>query len=169
MKTQSRQRFRISKEGYWRDLLLSLEYQQRLFTEALDCETMEVVANEGDFEQGVKRKLRFVKRSDAPAPIRKVFGETNTVEEISEFDAQQECWTYRMVPAVMGDRVSIRGAIRVEDNGDGTVDQVTEQIFECKIFGIGSLVERFIARSIQQSQADKTAFTEAYIEEKQLS
>lgn len=168
MKTQSRQHFEISREGYWRELCLNLEYQKRLYTEALGCNDMEVVKNEGDYEGGMKRNLRFIKKSDAPAAVRKVFGEETTLTEISEFDAERQCWKFQMVPSVMADRLEIRGEIRLEEKPDGTVDQVSEQTFNCKIFGIGGIVERFIAKSIQESQADKTRFTQKYIQDNAL-
>jgi hypothetical protein len=168
MQTESREGFPVSSDAYWRELCLSLEYQERLYREALRCETMEVVKNEGDYATGVKRHLRFTQKSDAPAPVRKVFGETMTLEEISEFDPAQKRWTFRVIPAVMADRMDIRGDITLEGGAAGSVVQVARQTFSCKIFGIGGLVERFIAKSIEESQANKNRFTHAYIREKGL-
>lgn len=162
-----RHNFDVSAETYWRELCLSLEYQERLYCEALGCKRMDVIEHSGNYEEGMKRKLRFTKPIDAPAAVTKLFGSAVTVEEHSEFDARQKRWSFRIVPAVMGDRLDIRGAIELNPR-DGGIEQHSTNSVTCRIFGLGTLIEHFVGKSTEQGSADKLSFTRRYIAEKGL-
>ena len=162
-----RQTFDVSVETYWRELCLSLEYQERLYCDALGCNRMEVLDHAGDFESGMKRRLRFTKPIDAPAAVTKLFGKAVTIEEHSEYDAKQQRWSYRMVPSVMGDRIDIRGTVSL-DHKQGVLEQVSKNSVSCRMFGLGSIVEHFVAKATQEGNADKADFTRKYIAEKGL-
>jgi len=167
IESEFRQRYPVTAETYWRDLVLSLEYQKRLYCEGLGFIRMEVLEHEGDYETGMSRRLRFEKPLEAPLPIRKLVGENVVIEEVSRFDPREKSWTFQMVPAVVGDRVEIRGAVRLDENAAG-VEQLSRNSVSCKIFGIGSLIEHFVAKSTVEGNTDKAAFTHRYIAEKNL-
>jgi Protein of unknown function (DUF2505) len=164
---ESRSVFGVSEETYWRELCLSLEFQERVYREALGCISMEVLMHEGGYEQGMRRRLRFKKPIDAPAAVTKVFGATVDLEEHSSFDAKTRVWEYRMVPAVMADRLDITGKIRLEPAASG-VTQVSLNSVTCRLFAVGGIVEHFVAKSTADGVIDKLRFTERYIAEKRL-
>lgn len=162
-----RQTFDVDPETYWRELCLSLQYQERLYCEALGCRSMSVIEHTGDYETGMRRKLKFEKPIDAPSAITKIFGDAVAIEEHSEFDAVNKRWSYRMVPAVMGERLDISGSISLEQK-DGKVEQVSKNKVSCRIFGLGSIIEHFVAKSTQEGNEDKARFTRKYISERGL-
>lgn len=164
---EDRQTFDLPLETYWRELCLSLEYQERVYREALGCISMEVVEHSGGFETGMRRKLRFQKPIDAPAAITKLFGSTVTIEEHSEFDPAEQRWSFRMVPALMADRIDIRGVVRARQS-DGKVEQLAHNSVSVRLLGLGGIIEHFVAKSTKEGTADKTAFTRRYIAEKGL-
>jgi hypothetical protein len=164
---ESRQSFDVAPETYWRELCLSLEYQERLYCEALSCTRMEVLEHSGSYEEGMKRRLRFTKQIDAPAAITRMFGSAVTVEEHSEFDAKLGRWSYRMVPAIMADRIDIRGSLEIRARNGG-VEQIGVTSVGCRIFGLGSIIEHFLMKSAEEGGADKNRFTLRYIQEKGL-
>jgi hypothetical protein len=166
MQTERRERFSISAARYWQDVCLNLNFQERLYREGLGCEAIEVIKNDGSYDAGLRRHVRFVKASNAPAGLRKVFGDKVTVEEIGEFDPRQQRWTFRVIPGVMADKLTIRGSITLEDGGNGSVVEVLQQTFSCSVFGIGGLVERFVAKSLEEGERDRARFTQTYIREK---
>ena len=163
----SRHLFEVSPETYWRELCLSLEYQERLYCEALKCTRMEVLEHTGNYEEGMKRKLRFTKPIDAPMAITKLYGSAVTVEEHSEFDPKAGRWSYRIVPAVMGDRLDIRGNIGLRPIATG-IEQFSSTSVTCRIFGLGTIIEHFVMKSTDEGSADKNRFTLNYIKEKGL-
>jgi hypothetical protein len=162
-----RQTFNVSPETYWRELCLSLEYQERLYREALGCPRMEVIEHEGDYERGMRRKLRFTKHIDAPAAITKMFGSAVKMEEHSEFDAKAQRWSYLMIPALMADRIEIRGTIELSPHANG-VEQRSTTTLGCRIFALGSIIEHFLSKATEEGSQDKNRFTERYIVEKGL-
>jgi Protein of unknown function (DUF2505) len=168
IESEYRQRFAVSAETYWRELCLSLDFQKRLYCEGLGFIRMEVLEHKGDYETGMHRRLRFEKPLEAPLPIRKLVGQNVIIEEISQFDPREKRWSYQMIPAVIGDRVEIRGAVRLDETAAG-VEQLSRNSVSCKIFGIGSIIEHFVAKSSVEGNADKAKFTQRYILEKGLS
>jgi hypothetical protein len=162
-----RQQFAISIDTYWNELCLSLEYQERLYREALGCQSMQVIELAGDYQKGMKRILRFTKPIDAPAAITKLFGSHVSIEEHSQYDAREQCWSYTMVPPMMADRIHIRGRVRIVPQS-GSIEQQSLNTVSCKLFGIGAIIEHFVAKQTEQGNADKAAFTRRYIDEKKL-
>jgi hypothetical protein len=167
IETEDRQIFDLSLETYWRELCLSLEYQKRVYCEALGCISMDVVEHTGSFETGMRRKLRFQKPLDAPAAITKLFGSTVTIEEHSEFDPVEQRWSFRIVPALMADRIDIRGVVRARES-QGKVEQLATNSVSVRLLGLGGIIEHFVAKSTKEGTADKTNFTRRYIAEKGL-
>ena len=167
IETEHTQELDLSLDTFWREIGLNLDYQERLYREALGCTRMEVVQHEGGFESGVKRRLRFEKPIDAPAPIRKIFGSTVTIEEVGEFDPKAQTWSFRIVPAIMADHIDIRGAITVSKR-NGHIAQISRNSVSCNIFGLSKIIEHFVAKSTREGQADKAAFTRKYIAERAL-
>jgi len=164
LRISHRQFFEVSLDTYWQELCLSLPYQERLYREALGCHAMEVLEHTGDYETGMKRRLRFTKPIDAPAAVTKLFGSAVTIEEHSEWDPREQCWSYRMVPSLMADRIDIRGLVRAVVAGNG-VSQLSDNTVSCRLFGLGAVLEHFVAKSTEEGNADKASFTRRYIVE----
>jgi hypothetical protein len=167
METQHKQHFGVSEATYWRDICLSLDYQERLYCEGLGCRRMDVIELTGDVTSGMKRRLRFEKPIQAPAPIRKLFGDCVIIQEDSVFDAQAQRWSFHMIPPAFADRIEIRGVVSLAPTADG-VDQVSVNTVSCRIFGVGSIIEHFVAKSAHEGNHDKAEFTRRYIREKGL-
>jgi hypothetical protein len=159
--------FPVTAETYWRELCLSLEFQRRLYCEALGFIRMEVLEHEGSYESGMRRRLRFEKPLEMPFAIRKLIGDNVIIEEVSQFDPREQVWSMQMIPAVIGDRVEIRGAVRLDENAAG-VEQISKNSVSCKMFGVGSIIEHFVAKSTVEGNTDKANFTRKYIAEKGL-
>jgi hypothetical protein len=148
-------------------LCLNLAYQERLYCEALGFQSMQILECDGGYEQGMKRRLRLVKSLEAPAPVLGLFGSVVIMEEQSEFDPIAQRWSYRMVPAGLTHRIEVRGSLRLARCASG-VEQVGETSLTCRLLGLGSVVEPFMARSTEQGHADRVAFTQRYIVENRL-
>jgi hypothetical protein len=160
--------FDVGVETYWRELCLSLEYQEHVYREALHCTRMEVLEHVGGYEQGMRRRLRFSRALEAPAAITKVFGSMVSIEEHSEFDAKAQRWSYRIVPAVMADRIDIRGSVTLQPRPGG-VDQHGITNVNVRIFGLGSIIEHFVLKATEDGSADKNRVTRRYIVDKGLA
>src|SRR6185436_13653348 len=110
-------------------------------------------------------RLRFTQRMDAPAPVRKIFGETTSMEEDGRFDPATRRWRFRMIPDRMADKIDITGETWLEERGPGRVERVSELSVGVRIFAVGGLVEQFIAKETETSNAKQAEFTRRYIGE----
>src|SRR2546427_11084660 len=105
MKSTIRDSFDISADTFWRDVFFSREFQERMYKEALDCESVEFLEEAGDTAAGRTRRLAFRQRIDAPAPIRKLFGDTTRMEERGRFDPSAKRWRFELIPERMTDTI----------------------------------------------------------------
>ena len=169
MKSTIRDTFDVRAETFWQDVFFNPEFQARLYKEGLACDSVELKENTLDAANRRTRRLLFTQRLDAPAAVRKLFGETTTMEERGNFDPQTKRWRFEMVPDRMPDKVRITGETWVEPVGDGKVERICAVDLSVSIFGIGSLVEKFMLSATMESYVKQAAFTRAFIAEKKLT
>jgi hypothetical protein len=162
-----KQQYEVSVDTYWEELCFNLEYTRRLYAEALGCTEMTVLKNEGSRTTGVQRHLRFIKPMAMPGPLAKIFGGAVTMDELGEFDAREQRWSYRMIPSIMGDRIDIRGRVQVFPSGS-VCEQRSVNTVTCRMFGLGAIVEPFVMREAAKGHQDRYRFTLRYIAEKGL-
>jgi hypothetical protein len=163
MKTTLRNTFDISPDAYWKDIFFNHDFLERMYKEALACVSVAFLEDTGDSAQGRTRRFTFTQKLDAPGPIRKLFGETTTMEERGQFDVASKRWRFTMLPDRMADKVRITGETWLSPVGDGKVERVDELDYAVSIFGVGGLVEKFMASATAESFEKQVAFTREYI------
>jgi hypothetical protein len=164
MKSTLRHTFDIGADAYWRDLFFSHEFLARMYKEALGCVAVDFLEDSGDTASGRTRRFTFAQKLDAPAPVRKLFGELTTMEERGRFDPATKRWRFSMIPDRMADKVRISGETWLEPAGEGKVERIDELEYSVSLFGVGSLVEKFMASATAESFAKQVAFTRAHIQ-----
>lgn len=167
VRSHRRDVFIIGKDAFWRDVFFSHRFVERMYKEALECTSVEILAESGDLSTGLARRLKFVQKVDMPAAIRKIFGETTTMEEDGRFDAATGRWRYRMIPDKMAEKIAIQGETWVEAvaGEEGKIARVVEVEFAVSMFGVGGLVEKFMASQTAASWERQARFIERYIGE----
>ena len=168
MKIQIRDSFDVAPETFWDAIFFNPEFQKRMYEEALASESVDVRPLETNADGERMRRLVFTQKLDAPAAIRKLAGEVTTMEERGSFDSKSKRWRFAMIPDRMADKIRITGETWVEPAGDGKIDRVCSIELSVSIFGIGSLVEKFMAGATTDSYAKQTRFTRAFIAENKL-
>jgi hypothetical protein len=168
MKSVIRDSFPISADTFWRDVFFAHDFQERLYKEALGCAKVEVIEDSGDAAGPRSRRVAFHQPIDAPGPIRKLFGDTTRMEERGTFDPKTKRWRFEVIPERMADKIRITGETWVEATADGKIERVCELDLSVSIFGIGSMVEKFMATTTAESYAKQTRFMRAFIQEKSL-
>lgn len=150
---------------------LSLEAYGELYFDAAFNEGLcrEVRLGRDEFEMRregsrVLRKVRVEVQDRAiPGPVAKVVGTDRFafVEEL-EMDLGTGEGSWRTIPTILADRVNSRGTLRFVPDG-GSVRRIVEGEVDVSIFGIGSIVERFICADAEKSYADAAAYTRRYL------
>jgi hypothetical protein len=164
MKFTLRHTFATSADVFWRDVFFDHAFLERLYKEALGCLSVSFLEDTGDAPAGRRRRLTFTQPFDAPGPIRKLFGESTTMEERGQLDPETKRWRYTMIPDRMGDKIRVSGETWLAPAGDGAVERVAEIDQSVSIFGIGSLVEKFMASATTESFDKQAAFIRRFLE-----
>jgi hypothetical protein len=163
MKQTIRHPFETDEATFWRDVFFDHAFVERLYKEALGCTSVVFHEDTGDAPAGRTRRLAFTQPIDAPAPIRKLFGESTTMEERGRFDPAAKRWRFTMVPDRMADKIRIAGETWLEPRGAGQVERVTEMEYAVSIFGLGGVIEKFMASSTEESFVKQVRFTRDYL------
>lgn len=103
---------------------------------------------------------------EIPAPVAKVLGFSHFayVEELTmDLDSNEGSW--RTIPERMADKFDTRGTLRFLDAG-GHARRIVDGEIDVKIFGIGTIVEKFICSDAEKSYAAAAAFARRYVAER---
>ncbi|MGK5547479.1 hypothetical protein ACSNOH_22500 [Streptomyces sp. URMC 127] len=73
--------------------------------------------------------------------MQKLLGSGFRETEESRFDDKQLVWSWRRIPSTMADKIKEEGRVRVEAVPDGSSRLIAETTIECKVFGVGGLME----------------------------
>ena len=127
MKFTISQVFNTDAETYWDKIFFAPEYNNRLYSkEGLDFKTFEIMALTGNPGENRTRRLKTEPRSDAPAVVKKLIGDSLTYTEDGSFDFAKKLWTYRITTSTLTDKISISGRLWAEPNrGAGTTFSFT--------------------------------------------
>ena len=85
--------------------------------------------------------------------------------ERGSFDPQSGEYSFEVVPSTMADKIKIRGTYWVESVADNEVERTCALDFTVKIFGVGRVVEQFIAQQYVDNQELAAAYTTRWIGE----
>ena len=161
--------FNCSADTYWDKVFFEEEYNRRMFLDALKFESYKIVSlDEG--ESQVKRVVDAVPRvADLPAALKK-FAESGVgYRESSTFDRKTKRLRVDVEPTSLRGKLFIIGEIRCEPVGEKQCRRIYETTIECKIFGVGGMIEKRLVSDIEKSYADAAKFTNQYLAEKGLS
>ncbi len=153
--------FKCDPEFYWQSLF---DAEQRTERELKGCGSLsyEVVSITRDAGK-VRQVAKAVSEVDAPRAVRKVFGETIGIEEETTWQegSEQAQLVYR--PDKMPDRVTVSGVLSCRGQGDGTCKVSVDLNIKVKIFAIGGIVEKLLAKESEKHLADDAAYFNAHI------
>ena len=129
----------------------------------MNCEGFEVLSESGSLESKLERQIKSTPRVDMPKALKKVLGDAVSYTESGTFDASTGRYTFKVATSALPDKIKISGIYWVEEVGENEVERVCELTFEVKMFGVGKLIEQFIAQSYVDNQEKAAAFTKAWI------
>jgi len=117
-------------------------------------------------DRGPERIVRHVRvqpQREIPAPVAKLLGGKRLAytEEL-EYEVGRYHGTWRIVPAVLADKIAIGGTLDFEAVVGG-VRRVLAGAIAVTLFGLGGLVERVVVSNVEKSYDDAAAFTARWI------
>lgn len=100
-------------------------------------------------------RMRFTPDQELPTMVAKAVGTNKLVYEQVSRLTKENVLHWEVFPAVVPDKVTAKGTMRVVEHGTG-IDRVVDGIIEVRIRLIGSRIEKAIHKSVTESY-DKTA------------
>jgi len=136
-----------SEDRFW-ELYLDPVWIQRMLVEGLHYTGLRLLKNE-ETPTGLRRDLVMTPRLNLPAAVAKVIGPSTVITEEGRYERATRTWFWKHQLSTMADKFVIGGSMRVAADGPDRVIRRSEVNLECKIFGIGGLVEKAAAGDIR--------------------
>ena len=111
----------------------------------------------------IVRHVRVQPQREIPAPVAKLLGGKRLAytEEL-EYEVGRYHGIWRIVPAVLADKIAIGGTIDFEVAAGG-VKRVLAGVIDVTLFGLGGLVEKVVVSNVVKSYDDAAAFTAQWL------
>jgi len=106
----------------------------------------------------VVQLAEITEKVDAPGPVRKIFGETTTVEEEAVWKQGSDVARVKYTPGKMADRLRMSGQLRTKPHGEGSCKVVMDYDVEFKMFGVGGMVEKLLAKDLPETHRKAAAY-----------
>ena len=158
-------RFGVSAGRFWTDVYFNHEYTQGLFLEGMGCAAYRLVAEEGVPGEHYARTIQSTPKLNAPGAVKKVLGDSMSYTESGSFNPETKKYTFEVVPSTMADKIKIQGTYWVEALSENEVERICSLDFSVKMFGVGKMVEQFIAQQYVDNQELAAAYTTRWIHE----
>lgn len=156
-------RFAVSKKNFWEKVYFNGDYTQGLFLEGMNCESFEVLSESGSLDTKLERKIKSTPRVDMPKALKKVLGDAISYTESGLYDSSTGRYCFEVKTSALPDKIKISGIYWVEEVGENEVERICELTFEVKVFGVGKMIEQFIAKQYVDNQEKAANFTKAWI------
>lgn len=112
------------------------------------------------------QRWRFIPEQRLPGPIAKIAGADRlTYDQESRWDKRTRVLTWRVVPALLTDKVSAAGQFLVRE-AVGGVERVVEGTIDVRIPFVGGQVEQAIVRAVEQGYEAAAATTVTMLRER---
>ncbi len=160
--------FNCDAETYWSKVFFDVEYNRGLYLGTLGFKQFEVLELTGEPGGDRTRKMFTEPKNDAPAVVTKLIGGGLNYTERGRFDAKTQKWTYEITTNKLSDKVRIGGTLWVEPRGDKKIERICEVDLEVNVFGVGGVVEKFIADTTRESYEKTAQYTNAFLANKGL-
>lgn len=158
--------FETDPETFWTKVFFDDEYNRGLYLEGLGFKNYEQIELKEEADGSKRRRFRTEPKTEAPAVVKKLVGDSLTYMETGSFDPKSKVWTYKVETSKMGDKIRIGGRYWLEPRGPKTLERVCEIEITVDIFGVGGVVEGFIESTTRESYEKATAFTNKFLRSK---
>jgi hypothetical protein len=154
-------------DAFWDKVFFDDEYNRRLYAEALRFPKYEKLSQE-DRGTTIFRRVRATPPQEAPAAIQSLMGGAFYYEEEATFDKATKVLRFKTIPSKLAEKIKIDGTMRTTPSG-ARLRRIVDVRIEVKIFGVGGMVEGFVAKTVKESFDRGARFTNDFLREKGLA
>ena len=148
MIVRSQAEFHCDPETYFKELF-NYDARKRRETEGRGALSFEVRESHTEGSEW-SHKVAFEEKVDAPAPVRKLLGETTVVEEEMKWRPGEKVAHVTYSPSTLGDKTHISGTLKADPTGDGHSKVTMETELRIKVFAVGKVMEKVAADKLRK-------------------
>jgi hypothetical protein len=154
---------------FWENVFFDQEFTQRMYSDVLGMGDVEMLAQTGSTRKRMTRRLRCSKGMEMFAALAKRMGAGFSIIEEGTFSVDKNghgLWKFEVIPSSCAEKVSLTGVLGVKRVRPGWIE--SKFVIDCnvKILGLGSMVERLMARAVKENFGKVAVFAEDFIQEK---
>ena len=163
MKESATHLFNIADTEFWQRLYMNPDFLEGMHLEGMQCEEFRIERMEGSVKDGFSLCLFSRPKLEIPKALRKVIGDSVTYREHSSYDPRQNEYHFRLETSVLSEDIDILGSIRIEKVAEDKVRRTIDIEIAARIFGVGKILERFIAQSSRNNIEQASRFTTQWL------
>jgi len=163
-----RHTFDIGVDEFWEKIFFDDEFNRRLYLDTLQFKDWKVLEKTDKGGGVIERRVHCEPKSDAPAVVKKLVGDSMAYVEKGRFDPSSKRWKWEIIPSKLADKMKIAGEFWLESRGDKRSERFTDVDLQVKIFGVGGVVEGFVEKQVKDSYDIAARFTNKWIKDKGL-
>ncbi|NVB37053.1 DUF2505 family protein [Pseudenhygromyxa sp. WMMC2535] len=140
---------RCTPERFW-PLYFDADFNRETFLHGLRWDEPTITEFRED-EREIIRNIAAHPKLEVGGKVAKLIGERLGYQEWGRFDKATQIFHFRHRTTVFGDRLWIRGRMWTEPLGEDRMRWHSALTIECKILGVGGLLERAVEHNIYKS------------------
>jgi hypothetical protein len=138
-------------------------FNHRMYLEGLQFPEFKILEQK-ETDSQITRRAAGKPKLNMPGPIMKLLGDSFRYTEEGTFDKATRVWRWKMTPSAMADKLKQEGVMRVEAAGD-RCRRVAELTVECKVFGLGGLMESSAEKQLREGWDASAVFIGRWLAE----
>jgi hypothetical protein len=152
--------YHCTPETYW-DKLWNADIRSE--RERRGCGALDFTVTQSRWEgDRYHQVVVMVEKVDAPAAVRKIFGETSSIEETSRWLKGSDTVHLTYKPSILSDKVSMVGTLTCSPAGSGHCRIVMDVTITAQVFLVGGIIEGIISKALPKRQAKDVAYFNAH-------
>lgn len=156
-RTRIKQRFSCDEETFWRVVFFAEDFNRRLFLDHLKFDGWELTRYD-ETDEAIERAIAVKPvTGPLPGPIKKLVGDNLGYTETGRYDKRTGRYRFTITPNTLPEKIDIEGEIHLEVPEAGQVERILDLNVDCRVFGIGKLVEKRIIEDTKKSYDDSYA------------
>lgn len=155
--------FNVDADTFWNEIFFSEAFNRQLYVDHLRFVRFEILEQKTEPGGRLKRRMQLEPRSEMPAAVKKIVGDSMSYIEEGEFSPANGHWSYSIIPSVKADKTQIKGELWLESAGPARVDRFCKLSIKVSVFGVGGIVEKFLENQTRQGLDQAALFTQQFI------
>ena len=148
-----------TEERFWSDVFGSEDFNRALYIDHLG---FGYELESWDPSDG-SRRARIWPVTNVPKTLSNLIGGEISFVEDGVYDEAAGHYDFHIIPSRLSERIDVRGRVETAPLADRTCQRTVTLDIEVRMFGVGSVMEAFLAKSTREQYGKNAAFINEYL------